>query len=51
MPDLKTVDGVLFFENSEDYFKTISIIPNMTEKELDEWETKLGFISVRTIQN
>jgi hypothetical protein len=51
MHKLKTKDGILLFENSDDFFKTINLIPKMTDEELDAWENKLGFTSVRTIQN
>ena len=51
MPEIEVKNGMLSFDSKEDFFKTISIIPNMTDEELDAWENKLGFISVRKKQN
>ena len=50
LPELELKDGMLYFDNAEDFFTTVTILPNLTEEELDAWENKLGFISVRTMQ-
>ena len=49
MPQLEVRDGMLYFEDAEQYFKAISIVGNMTHEELDKWEQELGFVSLRTI--
>jgi len=51
MPDVTVKNGMLYFDNKEELDKVFDIILNMTEKELDDWERTIGFISVRTIQN
>ncbi len=51
MPELEIKDGMLYFDSEDEYFQTVRILPNMSEEELDQWEAKLGFLSVRTIQN
>ena len=37
MPQLEVRDGMLYFEDGEQYFKTIAIVGNMTHEELDKW--------------
>ena len=51
MPQLEVRDEMLYFANSEQYFKTIAIVSKMTDEELDKWEQELGFVSLRTMQN
>ncbi len=51
MPELKVYEGMLCFESEEQFEKVISILSNMTEQELDEWEQKVGFTSLRTKYN
>lgn len=51
MPQLEVRDGILYFENAEQYFKTIAIVGNMNEEELNKWEQELGFVSLRSMQN
>ena len=51
MPQLEVREGMLYFDNSEQYFKTIAIVSKMTDEELDKWEQGLGFVSLRTMQN
>ncbi len=51
MPQLEVKDGMLYFDNSEQYFKTIAIVTKMSDQELDNWEQQLGFVSLRTMQN
>jgi len=38
MPELKVVNGTLYFFSVEQYFKTTAIVSKMTETELDKWE-------------
>ncbi len=51
MPQLEVREGMLYFANSEQYFKTIAIVSKMSDEELDKWEQELGFVSLRTMQN
>lgn len=50
IPQLEVIDGMLYFDNEEEYFKTLEVLPNLTEKELEIWEESIGFKSLRRFQ-
>ena len=49
--NVRVVNGELHFTNPDTYFDDVKRIFDMNEKELDEWESLIGFRSLRSIIN
>lgn len=45
---LKVEDGILVFDDFTTFSSTLKAVNNLADKEKDEWERTLGFISFRT---
>ncbi len=50
IPKVKVENGMLSFENKEQFFKTINILSKASYKEIQNWESAIGFESLYTIQ-
>jgi hypothetical protein len=44
---LTVKNGALNFESADAFFKTVKLLNQMSESELDNWEDKIGFTSTR----
>lgn len=51
LPQISVKSGIIYFNNVDDYLKTINILASMNEDEKNRWEDKIGLISIRRIQN
>ncbi len=51
LPKIEVINGVLKFNTPEEFFKTLKIIEDCSDEQLDEWEKNLGFTSLRSKLN
>lgn len=51
LPELEVIDGMLHFEDAEQFFATIDILLNAEENVVKEWENKIGFKSISSVQD
>ena len=50
LPELEVIDEMLYFENVEQFFTTIDLLSNASSDVVREWENRIGFKSLKTIQ-
>ncbi|MEA3450973.1 MAG: hypothetical protein U9Q83_03610 [Bacteroidota bacterium] len=51
LPKLKTFDGMIWFENAEQYSKVSKILSTMSFEEKIKWEESIDFVSLNSIYN
>jgi len=51
LPELEVFEGMIHFEDAEQFLATIDLLSNASSGVVKEWENKIGFKSISTIQD